>query len=127
MEYLQQFILLIEQKNPVAIIAAIVVVIILFLLVKSIFKLAWKIVTFPFRVLFGTKKNHSKEISLLHRSKDWGGQAHVDLYERDKRGKVTKEKDHGHSPTLYPPPEEEGRIKIARKKDLPPPYGEVPD
>lgn len=64
------------------------------------------------------------ESSWGHRSNNWGGKFHVDLITRDANGKVISN-DHGHSPTLYPPPREDGAIKIKSVKDLPPPYGKI--
>lgn len=122
-QQLQQFIQFLQQNKEAAIAAAVVGGIIVLLILRSILKLLWKIVSFPFKMLFGTE-SASKEVSQLHRSKNWGGKPHVDLYDRDKSGKVISQ-DHGHSPTLYPPPREEGRIKIRKKKDLPPPYGKI--
>ncbi|MBF0247327.1 MAG: hypothetical protein HQL36_04555 [Alphaproteobacteria bacterium] len=62
----------------------------------------------------------------LHRSNDWGGKPHVDIYNRDSSGNVTGQ-SHGHSPTLNPPSgiESNGTINIGSKKDLPPPYGPI--
>jgi len=122
MNDLQEIIHYLQQNQAVGIVVAIVAVIIAILIVVWLIKLIWRIITFPFRLIFGSKKE--KETSQLHRSEDWGGNPHVELYERDSRGKKISE-SHGHSPTIYPPPREDGAIKLGKKKDLPPPYGKV--
>ena len=64
------------------------------------------------------------ETSWGHRSKNWGGKFHVDKYVKDEAGNVIDHSD-GHSPTLNPPPREDGAIKIKDIKDLPSPYGKI--
>jgi len=64
------------------------------------------------------------ETSWGHRSKNWCGKFHVDKYVKDEAGNVIDRSD-GHSPTLNPPPCEDGAIKIKDIKDLPPPYGKI--
>jgi hypothetical protein len=122
MESLQELIQFFEQNKEVGIAVAIVAGIIVLLIVIQLLKLIWRMLTFPFRLLSGEKD--PKEVSQLHRSKNWGGKPHVDLYERDAKGKVISQ-DHGHSPTIYPPPRENGAVKLRNKKDLPPPFGKV--
>ena len=63
-----------------------------------------------------------EETSWGHRSKDWGGQFHVDKIIRDDQGNVI-DQSHGHSPTLNPPPRDGNAIKIKSTRDLPPPFG----
>ncbi len=121
-------------KNPVIAISILVVIgiILLVLIIKFLVvlgKVLWwlitlpfRIIAFPFRLIFGNKKK--LEPSQLHRSKDWGGQPHVDLYERNADGKVISQ-DHGHSPTIHSPKREDGAVKLKKEKDLPPPYGDV--
>lgn len=65
-----------------------------------------------------------KEISQLHRSGNWGGKPHVDLYERNDAGKVISNDD-GHSPTLYPPKRDGNAIPLGSIKDLPAPFGKI--
>jgi hypothetical protein len=64
--------------------------------------------------------------SWLHRSNDWGGQAHVDKYNRDALGNVVST-SHGHSPTLNPPVRDAyGNIRLQSSRDLPAPWGTIP-
>ena len=62
----------------------------------------------------------------------WGhngtwGKWHVDIIKEDGT------QDHGHSPTINPPPrDEDGAIRIKgdekdKYKNLPPPYGPIPE
>ncbi|WP_028316607.1 hypothetical protein [Desulfatibacillum aliphaticivorans] len=122
-QIIQEITKLVQQNQVVGIIIAIIAIIIVLAIVVFILKTLFKIITLPFRLLFGKKT--TQETSHLHRSDGWGGQPHVDLYEKDSKGKTIKQ-DHGHSPTIHPPTkDEDGAIKLPGKEHLPPPYGDI--